>query len=171
MMKRTVACLLLSLLLGTTVLTAAARAADTPQLADGLAPILSPLANGTREFSVRAEIEIPDGANKQTITLDLNQIDEAPGIDLLASRTFPAGSRTHALFAIEGFCQDARDRGLAHTAGAGEQKGVMQAIIIQGIDQGLNHMPLSDQFFKTAWTPFTRQDLVTHRVPPIWFIT
>ena len=68
-------CTLLSSLVAT-LLGTATFAADAPQLAAGLAPILSPLSSGTSGFSLRAEIEIADGANKHTIQFDLNQIDD-----------------------------------------------------------------------------------------------
>ncbi|MBP87262.1 MAG: peptidase C45 acyl-coenzyme A:6-aminopenicillanic acid acyl-transferase [Planctomycetaceae bacterium] len=70
-MKGLVSCALLVLVFSTTVV-----AADAPLLVDNLAPILSPLLSGTRGFSLRAEIEIPDGADKHTIKLDLDQIDD-----------------------------------------------------------------------------------------------
>lgn len=70
-MKRIVFCAVLVLLLRATT-----SAADVPSLVDDLAPILSPLSNGTRGFSLHATIEIPDGASKHTIKLALHQIDD-----------------------------------------------------------------------------------------------
>jgi len=66
------------------------------------------------------------------------------------------------LLAIQRLGKDARDAGLAHATGAGKQKGVVQAVVVQRVDQRLEHMLLADQFTKCAWAPFSRQDLVAH---------
>jgi hypothetical protein len=46
--------------------------------------------------------------------------------------------------AIERLGQDPRHRGLAHTPGAGEQVGVVQALRIERIGQGPHDMLLPD---------------------------
>jgi hypothetical protein len=38
---------------------------------------------------------------------------------------------------------------------------MMQAVIIQRIDQGALHMFLPDQFLEILWPPLTRQNLIT----------
>ena len=52
----------------------------------------------------------------------LDQIDEAPGIDLAARRAFPAGLGAHALLAVQALREDSRDGRLADAARAGEQE-------------------------------------------------
>ena len=90
------------------------------------------------------------------------QVDAAPLGDLQAGRALAAGLRAHPGFAIEALGQDAGDGGLAHPACAGEQVGVVQAIVIQGIDQGLQYVLLADHFAEAFWSPLTRQHLVRH---------
>jgi hypothetical protein len=58
--------------------------------------------------------------------------------------------------------EDARNGGLADTAGAGEQIRMVQAVIVEGVHQRLLHVVLPDQFGEIARAPLARQDLVTH---------
>ena len=60
--------------------------------------------------------------------IELGVIDKAPSIDLGTGGANAAGLIGDAGFAIEGFGQNPRDRGLAHTACAGEQIRVVQAL-------------------------------------------
>jgi hypothetical protein len=63
---------------------------------------------------------------------------------------------------IQAFGDDPRDGGLADPARAGEQVGVMQALVVQGVDQSLEHMGLADHFAERARTPFSCKNLITH---------
>ncbi len=92
----------------------------------------------------------------------LDQIDEAPLVDLPADRTLPAGCGTDARLAVQALGDDPRDRRLADAAGTGEQIGMVQALIVQRVDQGLEHMRLADHFAERARTPFTCKNLITH---------
>jgi len=47
----------------------------------------------------------------------------------------PPRLRADTGFTIQGFGQDTRDRGLADAARTGKQKGVMQAVVIEAIDE------------------------------------
>ena len=69
--------------------------------------------------------------------IDFDEVDEAPLVDLHGtSRTPPQGRALTPTLAIEAFGQDTGHRRLADAAGAGEQVGVMQAVLIQSIDEG-----------------------------------
>jgi len=95
--------------------------------------------------------------------VDLDQVDETPFIDFAADRAGPAGRGGDTGFAVQAFGDDARDGSLAYTARAGEQLGMVQALVVQRVDQGLEHMGLADHFAKRARTPFTCKNLITHR--------
>ncbi|CRN03237.1 hypothetical protein [Pseudomonas sp. 34 E 7] len=97
--------------------------------------------------------------------VDLDQVDETPFVDLAAYRTGAARCRGDTGFTIQAFGDDARNGGLAHAAGTGEQVGVVQPLAVQGIDQSLEHMGLADHFAERARTPFTCKNLITHRKP------
>jgi hypothetical protein len=93
----------------------------------------------------------------------LDQVHEAAGVDLGAGGADAAGLGGDALVAVEGLGQDAGDGGLAHAAGAGEQVGVVQAVVVQGVHQGAQHVLLPHHFMEIARAPLARQYLVTHR--------
>ena len=40
--------------------------------------------------------------------------------------------------------------------------GVMQAVVVQGVDEGLQHMLLAHHFAEYSGAPFARQNLVRH---------
>ncbi len=91
-----------------------------------------------------------------------DQIDEAPLIDLPAYRAGAAGGGADAGLTVQALGQNARDGGLADPTGTGEQVGVVQALAVQCVDQGLEHMGLADHFAERARTPFTCKNLITH---------
>ena len=91
-------------------------------------------------------------------------IDEAPLIDLPAYRAGAAGGGADAGLTVQALGQNARDGGLADPTGTGEQVSVMQALAVQCVDQGLEHMGLADHFTERARTPLAGKDLVTHRI-------
>ncbi len=94
-----------------------------------------------------------------------DQVDEAPLVDLPAHRAGPAGRGADAGLAVQALGDDPRNGGLAHPTGTGEQVGVVQALAVQGIDQGFEHMGLADHFAERARTPFTCKNLITHGKP------
>ncbi len=96
-------------------------------------------------------------------SVDLDQVDEAALVDLPAHRTRTAGRGGNARLTVEAFGDDPRNGGLAHAARTSEQVGMVQALVVQGIDQGLEHMGLADHFAERARTPFTCKNLITHR--------
>ncbi|MNZ34795.1 hypothetical protein D3C78_521780 [compost metagenome] len=95
--------------------------------------------------------------------VDLDQVDETAFIDLPAHRTGATWRGGDAGFAVQALGDNTGDGRLAHAPGTGEQVGVVQALIVQGIDQGLQHMGLADHFAERARTPFTCKNLITHR--------
>ncbi len=94
-----------------------------------------------------------------------DQVDEAPLVDLPAYRAGTAGRGADTGFTVEALGDDSRDSGLADTTGPGEQVGVVQALAVQGVDQGFEHMGLADHFAERARTPFTCKNLITHGKP------
>ena len=96
--------------------------------------------------------------------IDFQQVDIAPGIDIPAGGAFTTGVGTGAALAIERLGKDARDRGLAHPAGACEQKGMVHPAGVQRIGQRTHHMLLADQFGKTLGAPLAGQNEIGHRL-------
>ena len=94
--------------------------------------------------------------------VNLEQIDEASGIDLPAGRADAAGSGGDTSLAVKRLGQDARQCRLANPAGAGKQIGMVQALCRQGVRQCLDNVFLTYQAGKRSRAPFARQDLVTH---------
>ena len=89
--------------------------------------------------------------------IELDQIHETPGVDFGAGRALAARGCRDSSLAVEGLGDDSRQRGLAHSAGAGQQIGMMQSILRKRIADGTNHMLLADQLGKVSRAPFARQ--------------
>ena len=49
--------------------------------------------------------------------------------------------------------------GFAYTAGAGKQIGVVQALIVESVGKGFDHMGLTHQRIKVSRSPFSSQSL------------
>ena len=94
--------------------------------------------------------------------IHFNQVDKTAFIDFFTGTAFPAGCGTDPLLTVQGLGKDACDGGLANTAGTAEQVGMVQAVIIQRVDQCTLHVVLADQLGKIAGAPFTRKNLITH---------
>ena len=98
-------------------------------------------------------------------SVDFDVVDKASGIDRHAGIAYPAGGAGNAAaaigtLAIEGFSQDARQRGLADAAGAGEQISVVQAAAVERMRQCPHHVLLSDQSVESFGTIFKGKDLI-----------
>jgi len=83
--------------------------------------------------------------------VQLGVVHKTARVDVAAGLAHAAGlGRDAALsicaLAVERLGQDARDRGLAHPAGAGEQIGVVQALLGERVGEGLDHMLLPHHF-------------------------
>ncbi|CAB3652182.1 hypothetical protein LMG26696_02916 [Achromobacter pulmonis] len=89
-------------------------------------------------------------------------IDEPAGVDLGAGATDAAGLGGDAGFAVERFGQDARQRGLADAAGAGEQPGVMQALGVERMRQRAHHVILSHEGIERSRPPLAGQYQISH---------
>src|SRR5690606_16838554 len=85
-----------------------------------------------------------------------------PLVDLTAGAALAAGLRTHAGLAVEAAGEDAGDGRLADTARAGEQVGVVQAVVVERVDEGLEHVALAGHFAEAAGAPLSCQNLVGH---------
>ena len=66
-------------------------------------------------------------------SIHLNEINKAILFYLNANRTLAARGGTHALFAIQALGQNSRNGCFADATGPGEQIGVMQTIVIEGM--------------------------------------
>ena len=95
--------------------------------------------------------------------VDFDQVDETTFADLAAGAALATRGRSNAGFAIKAAGEDTCDGGLADSTGTGEQVGVVQALVVECIDQRLQHMALPHQFAESARTPFACQNLITHR--------
>ena len=72
---------------------------------------------------------------------------------------------THA---IERFGQNARDGGFAHTACAGEEIRMVQALLRERIGQRLHHMLLPHHLGEAFRAVFAGEDEVTHETCVLW---
>ena len=94
--------------------------------------------------------------------IDLEQIDETPGVDVDTGAALATRSRRLAALAVQRFGEDARNRRLADTARAGEQERMMHAIGIERIAERAHDVFLADQLGKPFRPPFARKDLIRH---------
>src|SRR5690606_40768796 len=76
-----------------------------------------------------------------------------------------AGGGADAALAVEALGDDPRQGGLAHAPGAGEEIGVVQAPVVEAVDQGLQHMLLPIHLVEGAGAPFAGEDLIAHGQP------
>src|SRR5439155_22018011 len=96
--------------------------------------------------------------------VELEQIDEAAGIDVDARRTDAARRRRNALYAIEALGKDARDRRLAHAPCSGEQIRVMQPSALEGVGQRPDDVLLARELGECLRPPLACECLISHRV-------
>ena len=94
--------------------------------------------------------------------IDLQQVDEPARVDLTAGGADPAGSGTHALFAVQGLGQDAGQGRLADPTGPGEEVGVVQLVPVQGVAERTHHVLLPHHVGKRLGAPFTGEHLIGH---------
>ena len=99
--------------------------------------------------------------------VELDVVDEAVGIDLGAGLALAAGLRRDAAGAVgtgavQALGQDARDRGLADAARAGEQVRVVQAAAGQRVAQRTHHVFLSDHLAEMARPVLARENHRPH---------
>ncbi|CAB3690812.1 hypothetical protein ACAE110713_22285 [Achromobacter aegrifaciens] len=94
--------------------------------------------------------------------VQLEVVDETPGIDLRAGATDAARLGRDACFAVEGLRQDARERGLADAAGSREQPGVMQALGVERMRQRAHHVILSHEGIERSRPPLAGQYQISH---------
>ena len=71
---------------------------------------------------------VVDSGTRRSVYLD--QIDEAVLFHLDTYRAFAAGGRADTAFAVKALGQYACDSRLTHTTSAGEQIGVVQAVMV-----------------------------------------
>ena len=95
--------------------------------------------------------------------VDLEQIDEAPGVNLNARRAGVAGLRRDPGLAIQAFRQDARKRGLAHASRAGEEIGVVQPLMLERVPKCAHDMLLPHKAREIPRPPLAGKDLIAHR--------
>ncbi len=96
--------------------------------------------------------------------IDLNQINKTPTQNFLTAITFTTWRRRNAGFAVEAACQQPADGGFANPTCAGKKIGVMQPLMVECVNQSLEHMLLADHILKCFWPPFPGQYLITHRM-------
>ncbi len=95
-------------------------------------------------------------------SVDLDQVDEAAAVDLGAGGANAAWGGSDAGLAVERLGKNARERGLAHAARAGEQIGMVQPLLLQRMGERAHHVFLPHQGGEITRAPLAREDLVTH---------
>ena len=95
--------------------------------------------------------------------VDFIDVQARTAIDFLAILTLVARIRIYGMLAVHCLGKDFRHTGLAGPAGAGEQVGVGQPILLDGPLQGDGNMLLSHHFAESTGTPFAIQSKISHR--------
>ncbi len=90
------------------------------------------------------------------------QIHETAFIDFPASGALTAGRGGNAGFTIQRLGENPRQRGFAHAASAGKQKGMMQSLPVERVGQRPHDGLLTDQLVKGSGPPFAGQNLIAH---------
>ncbi len=88
--------------------------------------------------------------------IHFDQVDEAAFCNLSARITLATGLGANAHLAIEAFREDARDGGLADTSCASEQIRMMQTLVVQRVNESLEHMLLPCHVLEGLGTPLAR---------------
>ena len=94
--------------------------------------------------------------------VDLHHVDRSPLGDLTAEVARAAGVRGRPLGTAQRLGQDAGRAGLAHAARAGEQEGVMHALLRDGVGQRARDVLLPDQLVEALGPVLAREDQVRH---------
>src|SRR5690606_1534210 len=84
-------------------------------------------------------------------------IDVTAGVDLGTGAALSARLRSDAGLAVQRLGENARQGRLAHTAGAGEQPGMVQTLGVQGVGERTNHMVLTDEGIERTRPPLACQ--------------
>ena len=100
-------------------------------------------------------------------SVELGVVHKAAGVDVAAGLTHTTGlGRDAALpvgaLTVERLGQDTRDGGLADPPGAGEEVGVVQALLGERIGEGLDHVLLPHHFGERARAILAGQNEVGH---------
>ncbi|TPW18000.1 MAG: Uncharacterized protein FD130_433, partial [Halothiobacillaceae bacterium] len=85
-----------------------------------------------------------------------------PLVDLAAGATLTTGVSTDTGFAVERLGKNPRNGGFTHTPCAGKEVSVVQAIVIERINQRAQDMLLPYHLLEITGTPLAGQNLVTH---------
>ena len=96
--------------------------------------------------------------------IHFDQVDKSAFINFITAGTFATGNRANTLLAVKALRENTRNGGFTHTAGSGKQIGMVQSVIIQRINQRLEHMFLTCHLGKGSRTPFSGKYLITHRI-------
>ena len=99
--------------------------------------------------------------------VDFDQIHKPAVLDLAAAVAFAAGTGADPALAAQAPRQDTADRGFAHAPRAGEQKCLMQPVLIQPVHERPEHVLLTNKILKPGRAPFTRKYLIRHAGPSI----
>ena len=97
--------------------------------------------------------------------VDFDQINKPPFLDFLATGAGSTRRGGNAGFAVQASGQQSANGCFAYAPGTGKQIGVVQPLVVQGVDQCLEHMLLADHIFECPGAPLTGKYLVAHVLP------
>ena len=97
-----------------------------------------------------------------------NEVNEIPLIHAPARHAFAARRGADALLAVQRLGEQARQRGLADPARAGEQEGVMNALVVEAVDERRHHVFLADHLVERFGPPLAGEGLVAHLLFTCW---
>jgi hypothetical protein len=95
-------------------------------------------------------------------SINFDQVYEPTFINLNTTTTLSTWFGTNARVAVQRLRQDSRNSCLADTARSGEQVRMMQPTRFERVNQGLQHMLLTNGVSKVFRPPFARQNEIAH---------
>src|SRR3972149_6083617 len=114
------------------------------------------VADGCAQLADFVNAAVGGGVNRE-------HVDGGAGGDFAAGRALAAGLHRRTFLAVQRFRQDARRGGLAHAARAGEDVGVGDLVLLEGVLQRADDGFLADDFVEGLRAVLARDYLVGHR--------
>ena len=95
-------------------------------------------------------------------SIHFDQINKTAFGNLTTGRTFATRTRANALFAVEALGKNSGNGGFTDPTGTGKQIGMVQTLLVKGVDQRSQDVLLANHFVEELWPPFTCKYLITH---------
>ncbi len=94
--------------------------------------------------------------------VNFDQVNKPAFVYFMTGSAAFTGPGGNAGFTVKALCENSGQGGFPYPAGSGEKVGVVQTLIIQRVDEGLEYVPLSGDFGKICGSPFAGENLIAH---------